>query len=278
MTVDEYHVAQLWSVAEASKNETGGGEGLEVVVNEPFNEHTHIPKTPLTAGGKVYTEGQYTHKIYHLKSKVPGFIRLLAPKGSLKIHEEAWNAYPYCRTVVTNPDYMKENFFIIIESFHAPDNGETHNIHQLSDSELKKREVHPIDIAFHNDDYKGDYKPEWDPTMVQSEKTGRGPLPKDHGAKAQHGAWSKTHNPVMCCYKLVRSYFKFLGLQGKVEKFIMKQEKRLFTNFHRQMFCWMDRWYGLTMDDIRNIELTTKAELDAKREHGEVQGTKAGEN
>ncbi len=30
MTVDEYQVAQLYSVAEASKNETGGGEGVEV--------------------------------------------------------------------------------------------------------------------------------------------------------------------------------------------------------------------------------------------------------
>lgn len=34
-------------------------------------------------------------------SKVPSFIRLLAPKGSLEIHEEAWNAYPYCKTVIT---------------------------------------------------------------------------------------------------------------------------------------------------------------------------------
>ena len=30
MTVEEYQVAQLYSVAEASKNETGGGEGVEV--------------------------------------------------------------------------------------------------------------------------------------------------------------------------------------------------------------------------------------------------------
>ena len=26
---------------------------------------------------------------------------MLAPKGSMEIHEEAWNAYPYCRTVIT---------------------------------------------------------------------------------------------------------------------------------------------------------------------------------
>lgn len=52
------------------------------------------------AGGK-FSSGQYTYKIYHLASKVPAFIRLLAPKGSLEVHEEAWNAYPYCRTVLT---------------------------------------------------------------------------------------------------------------------------------------------------------------------------------
>mgnify|MGYP005984228001 CR=1 len=83
----------MFSVAEASKDNTGGGEGIEVLKNEPFNNY------PLL-GGK-YTSGQYTYKIYHLASKVPAFIRLLAPKGSLEIHEEAWNAYPYCRTVIT---------------------------------------------------------------------------------------------------------------------------------------------------------------------------------
>lgn len=89
----QYQVAQLFSVAEASKDNTGGGEGIEVLKNEPFNNY------PLL-GGK-YNSGQYTYKIYHLASKVPAFIRLLAPKGSLEIHEEAWNAYPYCKTVIT---------------------------------------------------------------------------------------------------------------------------------------------------------------------------------
>lgn len=105
----QYQVAQLYSVAEASKNETGGGEGIEVLKNEPFDNH------PLL-GGK-YSSGQYTYKIYHLASKVPAFIRLLAPKGSLEIHEEAWNAYPYCRTVITvglilcNSSLSKFNFY-----------------------------------------------------------------------------------------------------------------------------------------------------------------------
>ncbi|KAG7169443.1 Phosphatidylinositol transfer protein beta isoform-like [Homarus americanus] len=61
-------------------------------------------------------------------SKVPSFIRLLAPEGSLEIHEEAWNAYPYCRTIISNPGYMKEGFYITIETLHAPDDGELENV------------------------------------------------------------------------------------------------------------------------------------------------------
>lgn len=34
--------------------------------------------------------------VFH--SKVPGFVRMIAPEGSLVFHEKAWNAYPYCRT------------------------------------------------------------------------------------------------------------------------------------------------------------------------------------
>ena len=57
-----FKVAQLYSVAEASKNETGGGEGVEVLRNEPYDN------VPLLNG--KFTKGQYTHKIYHLASKV----------------------------------------------------------------------------------------------------------------------------------------------------------------------------------------------------------------
>ena len=55
-------MAQLYAVAEASKNETGGGEGVEVLKNEPYDN------VPLLNG--KFTKGQYTYKIYHLASKV----------------------------------------------------------------------------------------------------------------------------------------------------------------------------------------------------------------
>lgn len=55
----QYQVGQLFSVAEASKNETGGGEGIQVLKNEPYE----------VKGEK----GQYTHKLYHIKRYVVSF-------------------------------------------------------------------------------------------------------------------------------------------------------------------------------------------------------------
>lgn len=57
----QYQVGQLYSVAEASKNETGGGDGIQVLKNEPYEEKGE--------------KGQYTHKLYHIKRYV-GLIEL----------------------------------------------------------------------------------------------------------------------------------------------------------------------------------------------------------
>uniref|UniRef100_A0A2K6UA92 Phosphatidylinositol transfer protein alpha isoform n=1 Tax=Saimiri boliviensis boliviensis TaxID=39432 RepID=A0A2K6UA92_SAIBB len=225
VSVDEYQVGQLYSVAEASKNETGGGEGVEVLVNEPYE--------------KDGEKGQYTHKIYHLQSKVPTFVRMLAPEGALNIHEKAWNAYPYCRT----NEYMKEDFLIKIETWHKPDLGTQEN----------------------------DYKAEEDPAKFKSIKTGRGPL----GPNWKQELVNQKDCPYMCAYKLVTVKFKWWGLQNKVENFIHKQERRLFTNFHRQLFCWLDKWVDLTMDDIRRMEEETKRQLDEMRQKDPVKGMTA---
>ena len=118
---------------------------------------------------------------------------MVAPKGSLEVHEEAWNAYPYCKTVLSNPGYMKvsegevyqdlalflqDNFYIVIETYHIGDRGDQENVHELDTKKLKNRSVVPIDIA--NDDVApADFKKDEDPSTFKSEKTGRGPLSGD---------------------------------------------------------------------------------------------------
>jgi len=160
---------------------------------------------------------------------------------------------------------MKDNFFIKVETYHKPGRGDEDNVHELTKEQLKIREVIHIDIA--NDKVSNaDYKSDEDPTTFKSEKTGRGPL--------NTKTWQKEVDPVMTCYKLVTVEFKWFGLQSKVEGFIATTERRLFLNFHRQVFCWTDKWHGMTMDDIRALEDKTKEELEKQRMTGEVRGTK----
>ena len=241
VTVEEYQIGQLYAVAEASKDETGGGEGVEVLKNEPCDYE-----------GK---KGQYTYKIYRFSSKVPAVIRALAPSGSLEVHEEAWNCYPYCRTVLTNP-YMKDKFKLIVETIHHDDDGKVVNIHGIKAEDLQERNIVMIDIA--NDQLESkDYKKEYDPTLYHSEKTNRGPLKKD---------WLATTKPMMTAYKLVTCEFKWFGLQSKIEDLIQGIQHNLNIKFNRQVFCTIDTWCGMTIADIRKLEDQTKTDLDAKRD------------
>jgi hypothetical protein len=90
----------------------------------------------------------------------------------------------------------------------------------------------------------------------------------------------------MCAYKLVTVNFQYFGLQCLTEShihkvsprssvygddqaydvslifFLPQQYARIFCKFHREVFCWIDRWYGLTMNQIRAIEEQAQLELD----------------
>eukprot|EP00033_Pygsuia_biforma_P001877 GCRY01002098.1.p1 GENE.GCRY01002098.1~~GCRY01002098.1.p1 ORF type:complete len:274 (-),score=68.27 GCRY01002098.1:149-970(-) len=243
VTVQEYQVGQLYCVAKSSKEETGkDGDGVEVLKNEPYEKED---------GEK----GQFTDKKYYLKNKVPGWVAAIAPKSALILGESAWNAYPKCKTELSSP-YMGKSFTLRVETIHKADRGDSENVHNLSEEQLKKRKIVYINIS--DDVEKKDYKEEEDPTKFKSTKTERGPFEKDSD-------WQKTCEPVMCCYKLVTVEFVWFGLQSKMEKFIINSQTKLFHKFHRQVVCTLDEWVELTMDDIRRIEAETKEALDNER-------------
>uniref|UniRef100_A0A5S6QDA5 Reverse transcriptase domain-containing protein n=1 Tax=Trichuris muris TaxID=70415 RepID=A0A5S6QDA5_TRIMR len=253
VSLEEYKVGQLWNVMETSKYVTGGGEGVEVLQNEAFVNNPLI--------GNKFPNGQFTYKIYHLESKIPWWLRQILPSGATKLHEQAWNAFPYCRTLLTNPDYMEENFLIKVETMHLVDRGTTANAHNLSDQDLSIRQVVVVDIA--NDVFTKQDKSEYDPRIYKSLKTGRGPL---------RGGWYNNCEPYMCCYKLVTVQFKWWGVQTRAERFIQQQYNSLFRLFHRQLFCTIDKWYNLTIEDIRALELQAKSDLNEKRYVGKECG------
>ena len=84
--------------------------------------------------------------------------------------------------------------------------------------------------------------------------------------------WYANCESYMCCYKLYKVEFKWFGLQVRVESVIVRAVRRLLHNFHRRLFCWMDKWHGLTIEDIREIEEQTKEELNRLRTTGVARG------
>uniref|UniRef100_A0A158PBW3 Phosphatidylinositol transfer protein n=1 Tax=Angiostrongylus cantonensis TaxID=6313 RepID=A0A158PBW3_ANGCA len=168
LELDEFRRGQLYSVAEASKHQTGGGEGVECLKQHSFcNDTTILPDKSLS--------GLYSYKIYRLKSRAPWALQKLLPDEAFEIHEESWNAFPYCRTVLSNPGYMRENFTLVIESTHLQDNGNSEN--PLNAPEI--REIVYLDICDDNAIGKANYDSETDPKLFKSKRTGRGLLKPD---------------------------------------------------------------------------------------------------
>lgn len=341
LTVEENQIGQLWSFAEVSRVNTSGGEGVEIILNEPFevpvdkdnkiiykslpdyedyetqtsaatstpshsngmstrskmlnklpfkkssskenfkksasdhersksldfgdsfeqlDEFHSVQSTDIVLNENEIKNGQYTQKIYKMASKLPWFVRKLLPKDSTIIREKSWNMYPVVKTVITN-DYFKTNFRIEMDTItKACVNGKAEeNVHGLTAEQLEKREIVNINIS--DPVPANEYKEDEDPCLFKSLKTGRGPLVGD---------WISTVQPMICCYKLVTVEFKVFGLQTRSENYLKSMYKQLFTTFHREIFCWLDKWYGLSLVNVRKIELDLAQLLVKQIQEGEI--------
>uniref|UniRef100_A0A8C3RYQ1 Cytoplasmic phosphatidylinositol transfer protein 1 n=1 Tax=Chelydra serpentina TaxID=8475 RepID=A0A8C3RYQ1_CHESE len=227
-------------ISKHSHEQSDRGEGVEVVQNEPYEDPNH-------------GNGQLTEKRVYLNSKLPSWARAVVPK-IFYITEKAWNYYPY--TITGKYSKQTENigsllwicsflpkFSIHIETKYEDNKGSNDNIFDNEAKDLE-REVCFIDIAC-DEIPERYYKESEDPKHFKSEKTGRGLLKE---------GWRETHQPIMCSYKLVTVKFEVWGLQTRVEQFVHKVVRDILMIGHRQAFAWVDEWYDMTMDDVREFE------------------------
>ncbi|XP_070845247.1 membrane-associated phosphatidylinositol transfer protein 2-like isoform X1 [Chaetodon trifascialis] len=247
MSVEEYRIAQLYMIQKKSREEScGEGSGVEILENKPYEDGP---------GGS----GQYTHKVYHIGKHIPSWFCAILPQAALRVEEESWNAYPYTRTRYTCP--FVEKFSIDIETYYKPDTGNQVDVFNMSPAEKRQRTVDPIDIV---KDYipPHEYLAEEDPKLYQSVKTRRGPLSDDWIEEINQ---SPGQSAVMCAYKLCKVEFRYWGMQSKIERFIHDVGlRKVMVRAHRQAWCWQDEWYGLTIEDIRQLELETQLALAKK--------------
>ncbi len=225
-----------------------GNEGIEWIKNEPYdNTDGHWGTSSITGTVVPKNKGQYTLKRYHFKSKVPALLVSLAPADALFLVEEAWNAYPHCKTVLVNGYLSKDRLRIDVETHHGV--MDVDNALNIGKDELKHRVVEYIDIRKGvSDPAAKDYKLSLDCTKYKSAKTGRGPLGPGWEKAASAGT------PIMCAYKLVRAHCGIFGLAGTVESAILNQQRNLFAQTLNKAFVTIDDWYAMTMEDVRKME------------------------
>ncbi|CAH1179986.1 unnamed protein product [Phaedon cochleariae] len=237
LTVEEYRIGQLYMIARHSLEQSGDGEGVEVVENRECFDEKH---------GK----GQFTEKRIHLSSRLPYWVQSIIPK-IFYVTEKAWNFYPFTNTEYTCSFIPRFN--ISIETKYEDNNGCSENCLGSTPEQLAERITDHLDIAYDEVSAKH-YKEEEDPRFFQSKKTHRGPLVD---------GWRSNYQPIMCSYKLVHASFEVFGLQTKVEEFIHSCVREVLLLGHRQAFAWIDEWIDMSMADVRVYESSLQQQTNS---------------
>lgn len=238
LSVEEYQVGQLYMIAKHSSEESRLGDGVEVVENHPIDDPELGP-------------GQYTEKRIYLTGKLPSWLRSLCPQ-IFYVTEKAWNYYPYTITEYTCS--FVPRFAVHIRTKYENNKGTTDNCLGLSDETVRSRVVEFVDIVA-DKVLDHHYKSTEDLTTFSSKKTGRGPLSE---------GWRDVSNPIMCSYKCVDVRLDWWGFQSRIEEFIQKSIREILLVGHRQAFAWIDDWYGMTVEEVRQYEKRMNEETNAK--------------
>ncbi|XP_014262417.1 cytoplasmic phosphatidylinositol transfer protein 1 [Cimex lectularius] len=238
LSVEEYKIGQLYMIARHSLEQTEAGNGVEIIENR---EHVD----------PVHGTGRYTEKRIHLNGSLPYWLQAILPRV-FYITEKGWNYYPYTVTEYTCSFVPKFN--MTIKTSFENNNGCTENCLNLSEEVLQERTVEHIDIAYDEINPKH-YKEEEDLKFFKSKKTGRGPLAEN---------WKESTHPIMCSYKVVQTSFEVWGLQTKSEELIQKIMREILALGHRQAFAWIDEWYDMTLEDVREFEKKIHSQTNEK--------------
>ncbi|XP_053482065.1 cytoplasmic phosphatidylinositol transfer protein 1b [Ictalurus furcatus] len=236
LTVEEYRIGQLYMITKHSHEQSGGGDGVEVIRNEP---ETH-PK---------YGSGQVTEKRIYLSSKLPSWMKKFVPL-IFYITEKAWNFYPYTITEYTCSFLPKLS--IKIETHFENNNGSNENV--FEDKPTPQDSVCFLDILSDPIPEKY-YKKDEDLSSWVSDRTGRGPLVD---------GWRNNTEPIMCSYKRVQCSFEVYGFQGRTEELIHRNIRDILLVGHRQAVAWIDEWHGMSLEEVREFEKQLQQETNQK--------------
>lgn len=248
LSVQEYKRGQIYVIGRHSEEQSEAGDGVETIINE-------ICVDP------VHGTGRKTVKKVHCNNKLPRWAKGICP--SIYILETAYNYYPYTITEYSCP--WLSGLKILIETRYEDNDGNNNNfsmskISKSHPKEYRQREVVHLDLATDKVADKH-YKASEDCTKLLSVKTGRGKLKPN---------WKKTSTPLMCSYKLVLVQFNFWCMQTKVENYVHGFISETLLLAHGQAVAWLDSWYDMTLEEVRDYELKIQKRTNAKVRAGKL--------
>lgn len=237
LSFDEYHVAQLHTTLEMSKELTSPGEGVQILENTPCDTAC----VPNKVVRKLVSKVQRTLKRYYIPTTVSAPVGL---SGCI-LSESSFNCFPNFRTVIEAGANGEVTIDTVCKKMDDTNNP---NIFKL-----------PIQLPMVDIDIVNDSLP--------SNLLNDNDDPKKVLGLKDDWQQSLTHSNSMVVHKLilVKSREAKKETETAVNTFVADSLRNLFTVFHRKMVCSQDRWKGLTIEDIRTMEQEAIEVLDRKR-------------
>ncbi|XP_075251409.1 phosphatidylinositol transfer protein 1-like [Convolutriloba macropyga] len=163
-----------------------------------------------------------------------------------------------------------EKVEMIFESMHLDnDKGETEKPQFIHDSKHLKNKnsfkgvtVTTIDITENMKNLR-----KYDPTQTRSEKALVGPLPPSQKKKPWYDDFE---GPIMCCYKLSKTRFDIM-FGGTLEKKFSKQQEFTFKKFHKMIYCLMDEWWDMSLEEVLKFEAEVNEELGVNLHRDDIE-------
>ena len=248
-TMEQTKISSRYANARKSKEETKGGDGVEILETGEFEEEGR--------------KGVSAHRVYHIKSHVPSALRWALPEKYAHVHEHYKNCFPHYDNYFEIPE-MGEDMILKNESRIIPYTHETilpENIMGLNDEELKKRKIVYLDMLNGPSGSFGDY----DTHGVSCPEAGIMELHAKNNKcdETKIPQWTEDYTGTMTCIiKVVKFRFKWFGLQSMVEKIVPGVFHDMFLATHRAMIVWAKDWYFMDEQAVTEYENSIKSEVN----------------
>ncbi|OHS93166.1 Phosphatidylinositol transfer protein 2 [Tritrichomonas foetus] len=246
---DQCRIASAYSVNRRTKDETGGGDGFEILSRRDFVEDGN--------------PGHYVERVLHFKKQVPKSVSWAIPNKYAHLHEDNSNAFPH--TVTTfQCEGMGDNMLLHTETRHVKYEKSMElpkNLLRLTDEELGMREIVYLDLLNGPESKKKEFNLKGfsnpDAGILEMK------APSNRVDDQQIPEWVQYYEgEITVVVKVVKFLFKWRGIQTFLENFVAKNVfYHTYLDTHRAMVKWSTEWSQMTIDEVFVMEGEIQKEL-----------------